>query len=68
MFKLTASKETFTRSYSGQHYIFLILNNELDGPKEFTIQTKHLSSTTDGIDTEINYLGSSTNPRIAGLL
>jgi len=40
------------------------LNNELDGPKEFTIQTKHLSSATDGIDAEINYVGSSTNQEL----
>jgi hypothetical protein len=33
------------------------LNNELDGPKEFTIKKKHRSSVTGGIDAEINYVG-----------
>jgi len=40
------------------------LNNELDGPKEFTIKTEHLSCATDGIDAEINYVGSSTNQEL----
>jgi hypothetical protein len=64
MFKSTTPKETFTRGCTGHHCIFLILNNELDGPKEFKIKTKHLSSATDGIDAEINYVGSSTNKEL----
>jgi hypothetical protein len=61
VFKSIAPKETFTRGCTEHHYVFLTLNDELDGPKEFTIETKHLSSATDGIDAEINYVGSSTN-------
>jgi len=57
VFICTSPKETFT---TGHHYI-LILNNELDGPKEFTNKTEYLSSAAGGIDAEINYVGSSTN-------
>ena len=39
-------------------------DNELDGPQEYTMKNKHLSSATDGIDAEINYVGSSTNQEL----
>jgi len=57
VFKSTAPKETFTRGCTEHHYIFLILNNELDGQKEFTIKKKNRSSVTGGIVAEINYVG-----------
>jgi hypothetical protein len=64
VFISTSPKETFIRGCTGHHYIFLILNNELDGPKEFIIKAEYLSSATDGIDAEINCVGSSTNQEL----
>ena len=39
-------------------------NNELDEPKETTVKKKLLSSTRNGNDAVINFVGSSTNQEL----
>lgn len=43
-------------------------DNKLDEPQETTIRKKLLSSTTNGNDAVINFVGSSTNQGTVGIL